>query len=460
MPRLVVIGGGISGLAAAWAAADAAHRAGERLEVVVLERDREVGGKARSHREDGWLVEGGPSGFLRGKPEFERLIAAAGMTDAVVDARAAARRRFVYRAGALRLIRPSPVSLVRSGILGVGGAVRLAGEVVVPRARPHGHDETVWEFAVRRIGVQAADRLVAPMCLGVFAGDAKRLSLQSAFPRMAALERDHGGLIRGLIAKRGRMSTGSLASFRDGMQSLPLALAERGGFTVARDVEVMRLGHDGRRWAIATRRSGTVTADAVVLAVEPWVASGIVGSIAPAAATALGDIPCPSVAVVALGFGPAARARIPDGFGVLVSRGEGVRMLGNLWETSLYPGRGPDGGILVRAMLGGAVDPDIASLDDAAVLALAEDEVGRLYGLAEAPVFRRVVRIAKAIPQYECGHAGRVAAVEHAVGALPNLDVTGFGLRGVAFGDAASDGMRTGARMVARLRAAVAAAVA
>lgn len=460
MPRLVVVGGGIAGLGAAWAAVDAANRAGERLEVVVLERERDVGGKARSHREGGWLVEGGPSGFLRGKPEFERLIAAAGMTGAVVPAREAARRRFIYHAGALRQITPSPVALVRAGILGMGGAARLASEVFVPRARPDGRDETVWEFAARRVGAQAADRLVAPMCLGVFGGDAKRLSLQSAFPGMAALERDHGGLIRGLIAKRGRMSAGPLAAFRDGMQSLPLALAERGGFNVVCDTEVTQLRHDGGRWNLGTRRSGTVTADAVVLAVEPWIAAGLVAPIAPAAGAALGAIPYAPMTVVALGFGPAARARIPDGFGVLVGRAEGFRMLGNLWETSLYPGRGPDGGILVRAMLGGAVDRAVASLDDAAVLALAVDEVQRLYRLTETPVFTRVVRIAQAIPQYERGHAARVAAVEGAVRALPNFDITGFGLRGVAFADAATDGMRTGERMAIRLRDAVGAVVA
>jgi len=451
VPRFVVVGGGIAGLAAAWAAADVARRAGRNLHVIVLEREREVGGKARSCREGPWLVEHGPSGFLRGNPEFERLIAAAGMTDAVVTARPAARRRFVYRKGALRPLRASPFALVRSGILGVGGAARLACELFVPRAAADCSDETVWEFAARRIGAQAADRLVVPMCLGVFAGDAKRLSLQSAFPQMASLERNHGGLIRGLAAQRGRTSSGPLSSFRDGMQSLPLALAIRGGFSVVRGAEVTQISHDGCRWNINTARSGAFAADAVILAVEPWRAAGLVAPIAPAAGAALAGISCPPIAVVALGFGPAARTHIPDGFGVLLSPGQGFRMLGNLWETSLYPGRGPEGSILVRAMLGGAIDPDIALLDDVAVLAVAEREVRSIYRLAEAPAFTRVVRIARAIPQYERGHAVRVNTVEGAVRALPRLDVTGFGLRGVGFSDAAADGARTGARMAARL---------
>lgn len=452
MARLVVVGGGIAGLAAAWGASAAAREAGMPLEVVVLERAVEVGGKAQSVARDGWLVEEGPSGFLGGRPEFDGLVGVAGMSDDVVAARPAAKRRYVYRAGRLREIRPSPVALARAGILSVGGVMRVAAEPFVPRARANGHDETVWEFAARRLGRQAADRLVAPMCLGIYAGDAARLSLASAFPRMAALEQEHGGLIRGLIAKRGRMSSGALASFRGGMQSLPLALAARGGFVVRRKAEVRSIQRVGAGWIVSTA-DAAVPADSVVLAVEPWVAARLVAHLHVHAAAALDAIPCPPIAVVALGFGPDARSRIPDGFGVLITRGEGLRMLGNLWETSLYPGRGPEGGILVRAMFGGAMDPGIANLGDDELLALARDEVRRLYALDAAPVFTHVVRIPRAIPQYDRGHALRVEAVGAAEEALSGLAVTGFGLRGVAFADAATDGVRAGRRMVAGLAA-------
>jgi oxygen-dependent protoporphyrinogen oxidase len=464
--RLIVVGAGISGLAAAWAARDAAARGGVTLDVLVFERGSQVGGKARTIVRDGWMVEGGPSGFLGGRPELDALLRAAGLAQDVLPARAEAKRRFLYRAGRMREIRTSPLAFAASGVMSAAGLARLCAEPFVRRARDIG-DETVWAFAARRLGAEAADRLVAPMTLGVFAGDARRLSLASAFPKMSALEREHGSLVRGMIA-RGRAAraarghaaahpdgdgtsltaAGHLASLRDGMQSLPRRLAERGGFEVRCGATVRAIARTPRGWSVALVGDGApVDADALILACEPFAAATLLRPLAAPAADALDAIPCPTVTVVALGYDAAARPRIPEGFGVLIARGEGFRMLGNLWETSTYPGRGPAGGILVRTMFGGAVDAEIGALDESAMRDLAAHEVARLYGLTRAPVFSQVVRIERAIPQYETGHAARVAAVERVADAMPGLGVTGFGLRGVAFGDAAADGYRTGARV-------------
>jgi oxygen-dependent protoporphyrinogen oxidase len=447
LARLVVVGAGIAGLAAAWSARCAAARAGVTLDVLVLERGHEVGGKARTIVRDGWMVEGGPSGFLGGRPELDALIRAAGLQDAAVHANANAKRRFLYRAGRLHEIKPSPVGFAKSGIMSFGGLLRLGAEVLVPRSKKTG-DETVWEFAARRLGSEAADRLVSPMTLGVFAGDAHKLSLASAFPKMARLEQEHRSLILGMIAKRGRTSAGPLTSLRGGMQSLPRQLALNGGFEVQCGASVKRIDRTEHGWTIHVENDGdTIEADAIIIAAEPWAAAQLLRPLDSNAADALAAIPCPPVTVVALGFGSKARANIPDGFGVLISRGEGIRMLGNLWETSLYPGRGPAGGILVRAMFGGAVDPSIGELGEPEMLALAKQEVAKLYGLTGAPVFEQVMRLERAIPQYEVGHALRVAAVERATQLMPGLAVTGFGLRGVAFGDAAADGVHTGEQM-------------
>ena len=332
--------------------------------------------------------------------------------------------------------------------------LRLALEPFVARSESK-KDESVWAFAERRFGTEAADRLMAPATLGVFAGDAHKLSVASGFPKFRELEREHGSLIRGIFARRGRGRAGGLTSFREGMQSLPHALAERGGFQVRCNALVKVIDRTATGWAVTVDGdSAPIVADAVIIATEPWAAAPLVHHLDAAAGDALKAIPCPHVTVVALGYDSSARERIPDGFGVLISRGEGIRMLGNLWETSIYPGRGPSGGILVRALLGGAIDQEIGSLDDAEVLALAKGEIARLYGLAAEPVFSEVIRIDGAIPQYEIGHARRVAAVEHAAAAIPGLGITGYGLRGVAFGDAAADGMRTGERIGAWLAAA------
>lgn len=450
--RLVVIGGGISGLAAAWAARQEEARAQRGFEVLVLERGGRVGGKANSIARDGWLVEGGPSGFLSGRPEMDRLVEGIGLADDRVPANRAAGVRFLYRAGRIRRVVPNPLGLVTEGILSPVGVARMLAEPFVSRRRETNDDESVWNFAARRLGTQVADRMVLPMALGIFAGDARRLSLRAAFPRMADLEREHGSVIRGMIARRGSTSSGALTSFRQGMQQLPLALAERGGFTVRCNADVRALRRTSDGWSIVVEGDQeSIPADEVVLAGEPWAMAPLLRPHDEQAAAELACIACPPVGVVALGYGPAAAAKLPVGFGMLIARGEGFRMLGTLWETHLYEERGPVGHLLVRAMFGGAVDPDAGALSESELAALARAEVAKLYGVSDTPLLEHVVRWPRAIPQYEIGHSARVARIATAIDALPGLSITGNGLRGVAFADAASDGVRVGQAAARRL---------
>ncbi len=439
-PHLVVIGGGITGLAAAWTVARSGAGLPDGLQVTVLECDAEVGGKARSHRDGEWLAEDGPGGFLSGRPALERIIREAALDGETVTAAAAAARRFVYFNGALRRVRPSPVGLVRAGLLDVRGALRLLGEPFVAR-RETGPEESVWEFAARRIGPQAADRLVAPMTLGVYAGDARQLSLPSAFPRMAALEADHGSLVRGLIAKRGRMASGTLTTFRGGLQALPHALAARGRFAVRTGAPVQALSPHGGGWRLGTAHDEPIHADAVIIATEAWAAAPLLDHFATTAADALRDIHCPPVTVVSLGFAPGDTPGVPRGFGVLIARGERIRSLGNLWDSQFFPSRSPSGHLLLRAMLGGAVDPDAGALDDDAAIALVREEGRRLYGTTALPTFTRVVRWPRAIPQYTVGHAQRLQTVRAALAAHRGLFIAGSALDGVAFADAATSGV-------------------
>lgn len=442
--RLVVIGGGIAGLAAAWAA----REVDQDLEIVVLERQGEVGGKARTIVRGEWMVEAGPTGFLSGTPELDRLIAACGLAESARPADPAAARRFIQTQGRMRRVVPNPILLVGAGLLSAAGCARMLAEVVIP-ARRDQPDESVWDFAARRLGTEAADRLIAPMTLGVFAGDAHRLSLSAAFPRMAALEREHGSLIRGTIARalRGRRGTkpAALHSFDRGMQTLPRSLAARGAFQVRCDAEVRELTRTASGWSVAIAgQEKAMTADAIVVAAPPAASAALLRNHHSVLATELDGIYCPPVAVVALGYGPNEWNTVPPGFGVLVARGEGFRMLGNLWDTHLYRGRSPAGHLLIRAIYGGGIDPDAAELPTAELLALARSEVARLYGLREAPRFEEVVHWPHAIPQYEMGHPERVRCIEAAVAELPGIFLTGSGLRGVAFPAAAADGVRIG----------------
>jgi oxygen-dependent protoporphyrinogen oxidase len=527
--RLVIIGGGISGLAAARTACEAADRVPGGLEVLVLEREAEVGGKAISVRSGDWLVETGPTGYLDNEPAFDELIRGIGLEK--LPAREAAAHRFLVRGGRMREIQPHPVKFLRSGILGPAGILRMLAEPWVPR-RNDGDDETIWRFAERRLGRQAADRMIAPMVLGVFAGDARRLSLPACFPRMAQLERDHGSLIRAMIALRkerkrsGKASggpagpAGRLTSFREGMQALPIRLAERSGATIRRNATVEAIlrnpygenraqhvgehhgnaggardtgsriaasaepsvplpspdepdhrmheadsidngthaagdaGHGGRIPGEAGYRvyvhgdAEPIPADAVLLATESWAAGSMIETIAPELSRLLLEIPYPPVAVIACGFGPGALDKVPRGFGVLIPRGESYRMLGCLWDTHLFPGRGPENHLLLRVMLGGAVDTAIGALSESELLRMTREELRRLFGIEETPIFEKIVVWPRAIPQYELGHLRRVAAIDRELDRLPGLYLAGNALRGISFSRSAVTGIEQGHRAV------------
>jgi oxygen-dependent protoporphyrinogen oxidase len=453
-PRVVIVGGGISGLAAARAAVEKSRDAGAGIEVVVLERDPAVGGKARTRRRDGWLVEGGPAGFLDDPdtaPTMRRIIAAAAMDADVIAASDAARRRFVARNGRAREVKPNPLRLVSAGVLSPAGAARLLAEPFI-RARAAEADESVFDFAARRIGPQAAERLVAPMMLGIFAGDARRISLHGAFPRLAALERDHGSLVRGMLARRRESRggpsgpSGTLTSFREGMQSLATGLAARGGFVVRTRATVRALASaPGGGWLVTSwEQPEPLHADAVVLACEAWAAGELLAPHAPAAASALGAIAYPPVIAVSLGYGPAVTARFPRGFGCLVPRGEGIRSLGCVWDSALFADRAPANHVLVRVLLGGAVDEGVDALTDEDAFATARADVEKLFAPGEVPVTREVVRWSRAIPQYAVGHPAIVARVSEDIARLPGISIAGNALRGVAFAKAATEGWRCG----------------
>ncbi len=447
MKKLVVVGGGISGLAAARAAADAAGPGA--LDIQVLEKEGRVGGKARTVSRDGWVVECGVNGYLAPDPSLERLVRSAGLETSTIAADAAAAKRFVVRGGTLRQVAAHPLRFARAGILGPGGLLRILAEPFIPASKDS-EAESVWHFARRRLGRQAADRLVSPMVLGVFAGDAKRLSVEAAFPRLVELEQRHGSLARGMMALRRKRGGGGpagpggeLTSFAAGMATLPEALAH-GPYEVRKRAGVEAL-HSREEGGFRLSVEGEqIEADAVILACEAWVSAGLLASVAPVAAASLGEITYPPVAVVALGYGEQAVSQLPRGFGVLIPRGEGYRSLGFLWDSFIFSGRSADGTLLLRAMLGGAVDPAVAGEDEEGLLAIVESEVQRLFGISTTPLFKHVHRWERAIPQYELGHLELARIVERELAGIPGLFLAGNALHGIAFAKAAAAGLKAG----------------
>jgi oxygen-dependent protoporphyrinogen oxidase len=295
--------------------------------------------------------------------------------------------------------------------------------------------------------------MIAPMTLGIYAGDARALSVEAAFPRMTALEREHGSLLRGIIAKRGVTRAAVLTSFRGGMQTFPEALARRGGFRVRCGAAATAIIRGARGWSVAIAGDReTVPADAVIIAAEPFAAAPLLRPLDAELAAELDGIDCPPVSVVGLGFSRAEAHRVPQGFGVLIARGQGLRALGNLWESRFFPERSPDGGVLIRAIFGGGVDAAAGAMSEAEVVSVARTEIARIYGITAAPMMEEVHRWPRAIPQYVVGHMPRVERIERGVSGMPGLFISGFGLRAIGFADAAVNAVRCGERVGAWLR--------
>lgn len=436
-PRVAVIGGGVCGLALA-------HRLEGRAAVTLFEAAAEPGGHARTLRDGGFLVEAGPNGFLDRNEGPRALAQELGLGDALIEARPAAGRRFIVRGGRLHRAPDSPTTLLTTGALSPAGKLRLLLE---PWAapRPASHEESVHEFACRRIGSEAADALVDAVVAGISAGDSRVLSLPAAFPLMDRMERDHGGLLRAFAARR-RAGQGParLLAFRQGMTQLVAALAAALGPRLRTACPVERLvpgdPGTGARWRLEIAGGMSHDADHVVFAAPARRVASVVGELDPGLARTLGDIAFSSVAVVALAYREADLPSPLDGYGYLVARGEELHTLGVVWESSLFEGRAPEGHVLLRVIMGGARNPAVATWPEADRIAVAREELARVMGLVAAPERTWSFTWPAAIAQYSRGHDARVAAARAATGRHPGLSLCGTSYDGIAFGAAIDAG--------------------
>ncbi|HXB54688.1 MAG TPA: protoporphyrinogen oxidase [Vicinamibacteria bacterium] len=459
MKRVAIVGGGVAGLALAQALDKKGGRA-RGVEGLVLERSPRTGGNIRSEIAGGYLLEAGPNGFLDSVPETLDLVRELGLEGELLPSHDRARRRYIFRKGRLHPLPPGPGAFLASDLLSWSGKLRLALEPLA-RPRPDG-DETIHAFASRRLGRQAAEVLVDPMVSGVFGGDSRRLSLKACFPALWQMETDHGGLLRALLAKMwkkgkgkrrepGGAPRGRLTSFREGTETLVRALARARGGALQTGVLVSGLTPAGGGYELALDGGGRVAADAVVLTGGAGESARIVEGLDKELASLLRGIPSAPLAVACLGYLESSLPRALDGFGFLIPRGEGPRILGVLWDSSIYPGRAPSGRVLLRAMIGGAHDEEVLALDDAALLSLVRKDLKTTMGLDADPVFVRIYRHPRGIPQYTVGHLDRLARAEARLERYPGVYLAGCAYRGVAINSCVAEAGPLAGRILSRL---------
>lgn len=444
---IVVIGGGISGLGVAYSL----HQAG--ISVRVLEADAEVGGVIRSVRADGFLIESGPNSALNNSLEVEGVIKQLGLLPDRVFASPSGRKRFIVKDGVPIPLPTGLWSFLTTPLWSGSAKRRLFGELFAKPAPPG--DESIANFVRRRLGEEFLEYAVDPFVSGVYAGDPETLSLASTFPRLAALERDHGGLFRGAIAKIGRPKRANpvrrgVYSFRDGLGALPRAIAARLGDALWVNAPVRQIQRRGSAFRVQIDRGGArhdIEAARIVVATPAEVAAELLRSIAPGLADDLVSIVYAPVAVVFTAFPRAGITHPLDGFGCLVPRREQRTILGSLWTSALFPGRAPEGLVALTNFVGGARHPDLVLRADDELIRLVSEDLDRLLGVRSLPAFSRVIRYRRAIPQYLLGHRERVERITRAVDAIPGLSLAGNYLSGVAVGDCLARGVELGRRL-------------
>lgn len=441
---VVVIGGGIAGLAVAYELRQRSAHVHGGLRVLCLEASDRPGGNLRTDRDRGFVCEWGPNGFLDNVPATLDLIRRLGIERRMLRSREdAARRRFVFRGGRLRKVPSGVGSLLTSDILSWTGRLRVLCEPL--RRRPKDErDEPVFDFAARRVGREAARFLADPMVSGVCAGDAHRLSVRASFPELWKMEAEHGSLTRAMLSRRRARVDGAvpggpsappahLTSFIDGIQELTDNLALAIDSSLRLGVPVAKVSDMGvRGFRVHLAEGAPVDASAVVLACPAFSAAEIVSSMDPEMSAAMGAIPAAALGVVHVGFEEQDLPNRPDGFGFLVPRGEGPRILGALWSSSIFDLRAPDGGALITVMIGGAHDPEAADLSDEHLLDAVRSDLRTTMGITMAPRFVRIFRHPRGIPQYTLGHRARVETIERRLEHHPGLLVCGNSYRGIS----------------------------
>jgi oxygen-dependent protoporphyrinogen oxidase len=456
--RVVVVGGGIAGLAAAHRLVELTADRGPALALSLVEAADRLGGTIRTERVEGFLVEHGPDSFISEKPWALALAERIGLGPRLCGTNDRHRRTYVVRDRRLHplpegflLVAPTrfwPVA--RTPLLSWRGKARMGLDLILPRRREDG-DESLASFVTRRLGREALERVAAPLIAGIYTADPERLSLAATMPRFQALERQHRSLILGLrrsaTAREAAGASGArfglFVTLAGGMGELVEALTARlpaGSIRLRCPAIGVERGAAGAPWTVRLAGGERLVADGVILAGEAHRMAPLARDLDDELARLLAGIAYASSVTVSVAYARALVQHPLDGFGFIVPREEGLHILACTFSSVKYPGRAPEGFVLLRVFLGGAQAGGVLERDDAGLTYLATAELAALLGIEGSPCLTRVARHPRAMPQYEVGHLDRVTLIETRIRSLPGLAVAGTAYRGVGISDAARSG--------------------
>jgi oxygen-dependent protoporphyrinogen oxidase len=424
VPALVV-GGGISGLVCAYAL----RKSG--IDAQLVEASPRPGGVINSIIRDGFLLELGPQSFSS-TSALRQLCAELGISNDLLQSPPRA-PRYVLIDGQLRSVPLSPPAFFMSSLINGSTKWALLRDIF-GKSIPPDDDESVAAFVRRKFSPQLLDRLVGPFVSGIYAGDPERLSLRSSFPQLYEAEKAAGSIVRGMLrpakSKKGPRERPILQSFREGNETLVRALAIKLGSALLTSTNVAAISrqNDGLFQLRLENRdaSESISTNSLILATPTDVTSGLLSQLDSAFESPLSSIDCAAVAVISLGYRSKDAGHSLNGFGFLVPRSAGLRVLGSVWNSSLFPGRAPEGHALLTSFVGGTTDPAAAKLQPEDLASLVHSEISPLLSIRSEPVFSNVTIWPRALPQYNLGHGDRLAAVSKLCSRFPGLWLTGI----------------------------------
>jgi protoporphyrinogen/coproporphyrinogen III oxidase len=444
--RIVIVGGGISGLAAA-------HRLVElglpRTQITLVEASGRLGGTLETHHRDGFLLERGPDSFISEKPEAVSLAKRLGLESRLIETNEQYRRSFIVRNGRLRpvpegfqLLAPSRVwPFITTDVFSFIGKLRMAADLVLPRENGK-EDESLASFVRRRLGREALERMAQPMVGGIYTADPETLSLRATLPRFLDMEQDHRSLILAMMRQRPKAGTSGaryslFLSFDRGMEVLVDALA---GVVpnVRLKTRVQELSFQSGTWRIKADSGKSFEADAVCLAVPAYTAARLLENASPRLASQLNAIKYASTATINFAYPRAAIKHPLNGFGFVVPFIEKRSLIACTFSNVKFNHRAPDDHVLLRAFAGGALQPEMFVRDD--LESLIEADLRELLNIDGSPLFTEVAKWERSMPQYEVGHLERVSEIENGIRGLPGLALAGNAYRGAGIPDCIRSG--------------------
>lgn len=463
--RVVVIGGGISGLAAAHRLFEqSAQSENDKPEILLLEASSRLGGVIRTERRDGFLLEAGPDSFISEKPEAVELIKRINLSSRLIETNEAHRKSFIVRKGRLRavpegfqLLAPSRFwPFATTSIFSLTGKARMALDLVLPRrVTMNGCDEeSLAQFVRRRLGREALERMAQPMVGGIYTADPENLSLRATMPRFLEMEREHRSLIRAMWKQRskGRASESKgtsgaryslFLSFNEGMQTFVGGiLARLKDVSIRLNTKVESLAFDDatKQWKIGIGTEETILADAICLALPAYASAKLLRAADAQLSAELEAIPYASTATINLAY---KRADIPhalDGFGFVVPFVERRSILACTFSSVKFAGRAPEDHALLRAFVGGALQPEMFALDEDAMIEAARRDLQQLLGITKPPLFAHVEKWPRSMAQYHLGHIERVGRIRQRLSAHPTLKLAGNAFDGAGIPDCIRSG--------------------